>query len=78
MEGNKKKLIEYWLKIAREDLKVANSLFERKHYPQVLFFGHLVLEKVLKGYYVKVVNKNTPYTHNLSYLAEKCKLELDL
>lgn len=77
MEESKKKLIEYWLKIAKEDLKVANSLFEKKHYPQALFFGHLVLEKVLKAYYVKIVDKNAPYTHNLSYLAEKCNLELD-
>lgn len=53
-----------------------DSLFKQKHYPYSLYFGHLVLEKVLKGYYVKTINKSTPYTHNLLYIAEKCNLKL--
>lgn len=77
MTKNRKQLIDYWLKTAREDLKVMESLFEKKHYPYSLYFGHLILEKALKGYYVKTINKSTPFTHNLIYLAEKCRLTLN-
>ena len=77
MAKDRKQLIDYWLKAAQKDLKVMKSLFEKKHYPYSLYFGHLVLEKTLKGYYVKAINKSTPYTHNLKYLAEKCKLTLN-
>jgi len=68
--------MEYWLQAAHKDKKVMDSLFKQKHYPYSLYFGHLVLEKALKCYYVKNVKKSTPYTHNLLYLAEKCRLEL--
>lgn len=30
----------------------------------------------MKGYYVEVVDKNAPYTHSLSLLAERTKLRL--
>jgi len=77
MNKNTKQLIDYWLKAAHKDLKVMESLFETKHYAYSLYFGHLVLEKALKGYYVRSVGKTTPYTHNLLYLSEKCQLKLD-
>lgn len=76
MEENRTKLVNYWLKTAKEDLKVADHLFEKEDYSWALFIGHLVLEKVLKGYYVKEVGKQVPYTHSLSYLAHECSLEL--
>ena len=43
-----------------------------------MFFGHLVIEKLLKAFYAKI-NKNSPYapkTHDLLYLANKMNLEL--
>lgn len=76
MKKSRKRLIDYWFKVAREDLKVVNSLFAKKHYTYSLYFGHLFLEKVLKGYYVKTIDKSVPYTHNLLYLAERCRLSL--
>ena len=42
-----------------------------------LFVGHLMMEKLLKAYYVKVNNEFPPYIHNLLRLAEKCNLELN-
>lgn len=44
----------------------------------ILFLGHLVIEKLLKGLYAKNNNEN-PHTikpRNLLALAEKCNLEL--
>lgn len=76
MKENRTKLVDYWLRMAKEDLEVIDHLFEKGDYTWALFIGHLVLEKGLKGYYVKKVGKEAPYTHNLSYLAQKCSLEL--
>ncbi|MBC8183852.1 HEPN domain-containing protein [candidate division KSB1 bacterium] len=73
---NKDELINYWLKTAESDLKVAEHLFEKGDYYYCLFLGHLVLEKALKALYVKNVDINQPYKHNLPLLSRKAKLEL--
>lgn len=55
-----------------------NFLYKGKKNSYSLFFGHLVIEKLLKGLYAKN-NAESPYTiksHNLLALAEKCNLEL--
>ena len=46
---NVRKTIEYWTRSAEYDLEVADSLFENKKYHYTLFFGHLAIEKILKG-----------------------------
>lgn len=71
-------LMEYWLKSSDEDYNVMNFLYNGKKNSYSLFFGHLVIEKLLKGLYAKN-NEESPYTiksHNLLALAEKCNLEL--
>lgn len=77
MNENRTKLVDYWLRMAKEDLKAVDHLFEKGDYTWALFIGHLVLEKVLKGYYMKVVGKQTPYSHSLRYLAQQASLELN-
>ncbi len=71
-----KEIINYWLKCAREDLKVMEHLFEKGDYHYSLFLGHLLLEKTLKAYHVKTIQKHAPFTHSLTYLAEKSGLKL--
>jgi len=39
--------------------------------------GHLVVEKLLKGYYVKNVAERVPFTHDLLRLAKAAALEVD-
>jgi hypothetical protein len=39
--------------------------------------GHLVIEKLLKAYYVKVHNEHPPMIHNLLRLAGKTGLRMD-
>ena len=71
-------LMEYWINSSDEDYNVMQYLYKGKKNSYCLFFGHLVIEKLLKGLYAKN-NKENPYTiksHNLLALAEKCKLEL--
>ena len=73
----KKDKIKYWLKMSEQDWKVANHLFEKKDYPYALFFGHLTLEKIIKAIYVEKYDETPPFTHNLVYLTEKSKIEID-
>lgn len=71
-------LMEYWLKSSDEDYNVMKYLYSGKKNSYCLFFGHLVIEKLLKGLYARN-NEENPYTiksHNLLALAEKCNLEL--
>jgi HEPN domain-containing protein len=66
--------IEYWIDTAEYDLKTAEAMLETKRFLYVGFMCHLVVEKLLKAYFVKVYEKVPLYTHNLLYLAEKTDL----
>lgn len=70
--------INYWISSAENDLEAANSLYNTGNYSWCLFIGHLVIEKILKAYYVKSHNNLIPpKIHNLSRLAELSNLKLD-
>ena len=71
-------LMNYWIKSSDEDYNVMNILYNNKKNSYCLFFGQMVIEKLLKAIYAKN-NKGAPYapkTHDLLYLAEKLNLEL--
>lgn len=72
----KNDIIKYWIASSNKDFKAIGSLFQNGHYVWALFLGHLVLEKLLKAIYVKNVNSNVPYTHDLTKLAENSDLKL--
>jgi HEPN domain-containing protein len=79
MEGskfNKKKQIKYWLESSDYDYKTMLALYDSKRYSWSLFIGHLVIEKLLKAYFVKVNSDYPPLIHNLLRLAEKSDIEL--
>ena len=69
-------LIKYWTDSSDRDFKTMLHLFEKKDYHWSLFIGHLVVEKLLKAYYIKKVDNNPPFIHNLPRLAEKSDLDL--
>ncbi len=73
---NTKKVIEYWRKTAEHDYEVMLYLFKGKKYPESLFFGHIILEKVLKGLVAQETKKQAPYIHDLIRLREIARLEL--
>jgi len=73
---DKKEYIEYWLNSASHDLEAAETLFQNAKYDWSLFIGHLVIEKVLKAFYVKDNNEHPPKIHNLLRLSEKTTLLL--
>ncbi len=69
-------LIDYWIASSNKDFRAMGSMFKSGHYVWALFLGHLVLEKLLKAFYVKNVDANVPYTHDLTKIAEKAGLSL--
>ncbi len=72
----KDEIIKYWVDSSEVDFKAMESLFSSGHYVWSLFVGHLVLEKLLKAYYVKNVDNKFPQIHHLLKIAESANLEL--
>lgn len=69
--------INYWLQSAAHDLKTAETLLAQKHFDWCLFLGHLVIEKVLKAFFVRDNPDQTPpFTHNLSVIAAHTRLKM--
>lgn len=71
-----KRLVEHWIESSDRDFKTMNNLFKSKDYAWSLFVGHLVIEKLLKAYFIKVNRENPPMIHDLLRIALKSKLEL--
>ncbi|OFY33793.1 MAG: DNA-binding protein [Bacteroidetes bacterium GWF2_38_335] len=74
---NKEEIIDYWIKSSDKDFKTMTVLFKEKQYSWCLFVGHLVVEKLLKAYYVSKKDDMHPLTHDLVRLAEKSDLDPD-
>lgn len=72
----REEIIQYWLDSSDVDFKAMDSLFINGHYAWALFVGHLVIEKLLKAHYVKVIDSNVPQIHHLLQIAERIGLEV--
>ncbi|MCF6270390.1 MAG: HEPN domain-containing protein [Melioribacteraceae bacterium] len=70
----KEKIITHWVENSTEDYKTMLTLFGARRYSWSLFVGHLVIEKLLKAYYVKTNNGYPPFIHNLLRLAVASKI----
>lgn len=70
------KLVEYWKIAAEHDYKTMNGLFKIKRYSDCLFFGHIVLEKILKSLVVQKTKNQAPYIHDLTRLSELAECDL--
>ena len=80
---NIKNITDYWRETAQHDYDTMIGLFKIKRYSDCLFYGHIVLEKILKALAVKHTQKQAPYIHDLVRLQEIAELclnekELDL
>jgi HEPN domain-containing protein len=62
--------IKYWRSASRRDLRTAEGLLGLKRYDACLFFGHLAIEKLLKGLVEAHTNEIPPYTHDLERLGK--------
>ncbi|MCK9401744.1 MAG: HEPN domain-containing protein [Bacteroidales bacterium] len=77
MKNDYKKLVKYWQDTAAYDYNTMKSLVKSKRYASSLFFGHMVLEKILKALVVNETKKHAPYTHDLVKLYNHTGMELD-
>jgi HEPN domain-containing protein len=74
---DKLELIAYWKNSSDQDFTTMQNLYTSKDYHWCLFIGHLVIEKLLKSFYVKnTVSDSPPKTHDLVYIAEKAGLKV--
>ena len=69
--------IDYWINSANHDLDVSETLFQSGKYDWCLFIAHLILEKILKAFYVKNIGKIPPRIHDLVRMANMAKIEFD-
>ena len=69
-------MIAHWVKSSDIDFGAMEHLFEKKDYTWSLFIGHLVIEKLLKVYYIKRIDIIPPLVHILLRIAERSKLDL--
>ena len=53
---NIQKLISYWTESSDEDHETMLIMFNSKRFSWSLFIGHLMIEKLLKAYFVKPKN----------------------
>ena len=74
---NMKGVVEYWLKTAAHDYETMEVLYDNGRYSDSLFFGHIILEKVLKALVVKETGEQAPYIHNLLKLHSLSAVNLD-
>lgn len=72
----REEIVKYWLDSSDVDAAAMSTLFANGHYVWALFIGHLVVEKLLKAYYVKNLDADVPQIHHLLRIAEKAGLEL--
>lgn len=77
-EFDKDKLIRYWIDSSDKDFKTMEDLFQTNNNHWALFMGHLVIEKLLKGLYIKEKSEYPPLIHDLRRIYEKSGQELDI
>lgn len=75
-EIDTEKIASYWIQSSDNDFETMNHLFRSKDYHWSLFIGHLVIEKLLKAYFVNNKNEYPPFIHDLRRLSEAANLIL--
>ena len=73
---DKDKIIRYWLDSSDDDYETMLVMYNTKRYTWSLFIGHLMIEKLLKAYFVQEKGEFPPFIHNLLRLAEKSNLDI--
>lgn len=70
-------VVAYWLETAEHDRETMMVLSAGNRYSDALFFGHIILEKILKALVVRNTGKHAPFTHDLVQLHKLSGTELD-
>jgi HEPN domain-containing protein len=67
---NVDKIKKHWTDTSDNDYSAMLALLEARQYSWALFMGHIVIEKLLKAYYVQQMGKHAPLIHDLLRIAE--------
>ena len=73
----KEEVIQFWVESSDKDFQTMDHLYLSGDYMWSLFIGHLVIEKLLKAYYIRTKDESYPMIHNLLRIAEKAGLDLN-
>lgn len=73
---NKQKIIDHWILNSNDDYDTMMAMLDTKRYSWSLFIGHLMIEKLLKAYFVKVNDDYPPFVHNLLRLANDSNIKI--
>jgi HEPN domain-containing protein len=76
MDEPTKNEIKYWVETSKHDYKTMLGLFSIKRYSDSLFYGHIVLEKILKALVVQKIGEKLPKIHNLETLAVLAEVKI--
>lgn len=60
---DKRKLTLFWMESADDDYGTMEAMYRSKRYSWALFVGHLMIEKLLKAYFVQVKVDFPPFIH---------------
>lgn len=66
-----KDTVKYWLDLSEYDPETAEAMLLSGRYLYVGFMCHQTIEKIFKAFFSKNSEQTPPFSHNLSYLAEK-------
>ncbi len=69
-------IVEHWKSSSDQNYRTMQNLLKSGDYSWSLFIGHLVIEKLLKAYYVKTIKSHAIFTHDLLRLARKAEIKL--
>ena len=70
------KLVNHWIRSSDRDFNTMNNLYKSRDYSWSLFIGHLVIEKLLKAYFVQANLEYPPFARNLLRLAKDSKIDI--
>ena len=73
---NAEKVVRHWIASSDEDFVTMEGLLAIKRNCWALFLGHIVLEKLLKAYYVKQCGRHAPLTHDLLQIAQRSGIDI--
>lgn len=73
----KEEIIQFWINSSDRDYLTMMHLFKAGDFMWALFIGHLVIEKLLKAYYIQKRDESYPLVHNLLRIAEKSGMSLN-
>jgi HEPN domain-containing protein len=69
------RFVNHWIESSDRDFITMQNLYKSKDYSWSLFLGHIVIEKLLKAFYIKNRQEHPIPIHDLTRIASKSGIE---